>query len=406
MIVEQHGRENLVGDGLRVNLFCAGDSADINTWSNLPYFLSDALIKKGVLVNRIDIIPLEDIRYRLYRRLLSRWHGMLRRFFGIEPFYDFYRDRISCFFADKKIRREAERFANADFNFFLTYSFSTWKYIEVPVIHLSDITYEHYLEEIGRAKSRSDSRFIETERQNLQRAEMIFGIGQRCCEFLKERYGLRNVWKLGAGLNLEVEETKDVDALLARKWDAKEILFIGRGIRKRGIDILLRAFALFNERNDRTFRLTIIGAAREQLGEVGENVRCYAYLEKNRPEDFARYCELLRSAMMFVMPMREGPFPGVVKEATLMHTPVIMSDIWNEDRKIIDRYNGLLVEKIEPEEFAARMHLLANDRAVWEELARNAHESAGKYSWDRGAEELLEAVLRHKKEMALSAREQ
>lgn len=38
-----------------VIFFAYGDSADISTWSNVPYLFSNALERKGVRVNRVDL---------------------------------------------------------------------------------------------------------------------------------------------------------------------------------------------------------------------------------------------------------------------------------------------------------------------------------------------------------------
>ena len=42
---------------LPVNLFTYGDSLDINTWSNIPYYFRRALLAHGMRVNPIDITP-------------------------------------------------------------------------------------------------------------------------------------------------------------------------------------------------------------------------------------------------------------------------------------------------------------------------------------------------------------
>ena len=381
-------------ENLKINLFCLGDSADINTWSNLPYFLSKALIRRGAIVNRINVYPYEYFRYNLYMHLLERWIS-IRKWLGFDRGYDFFRDRVACHFAGKRIEREAVRALAADLNIFLTFSFSSRRYTATPVIHIGDITYEQYLEESESKKGKHELRFVEREKENLRLASIVCAPSQHCCDFLRSRYRLTNVRRLPLGINLEVDDQIDVNQLLNRKWEAKSILFVGRGIHKRGIDILLRAFEQFNEQYNNSFTLTIVGESRSKLETTNERVHCYEYLSKNKPEELARYLDLLRSATMFVMPMREGPFPGVIREALFSHTPVIVSNIWNEEQKIEHGRNGVLVDEIEPTAFARQMHLLIQNRAQWEQMAKDAHASVQRYSWDQCAKELLEAATDH-----------
>ncbi|HEY4282749.1 MAG TPA: glycosyltransferase family 4 protein [Chthoniobacterales bacterium] len=380
-------------ESLEINLFCLGDSADINTWSNLPYFFSKALIKRGVKINRINIFPYEEPGYNAYMHFLETWFLIQKRLFGINRVYDFFRDRVSCYFANKRIEREVTRFPNADFNIFLTFSLSSGRYSSTPVINVCDIAYEHYLEESGKKKGKRELRFIETEKQNLQMADIVCGLSEKCRQFLRTRYRLNNVLKLTPGINLGVEEPNDVEQLLSCKWGSKNIAFVGRGVQKRGIDILLEAFGLFNKEHGDRFTLHIVGASRAELATSSKNVKCHGYLSKGNPEDLSLYLEILRSATVFVMPMREGPFPGVIREALLHYTPVIMSNIWNEEQKIEHDYNGILVDRIEPTAFAEEMGSLLRDRQKWENIARNAHESVEQFSWERSVEELLERAM-------------
>ena len=40
-----------------ITIFTYGDSNKISTWSNVPYFFTTTLEKKGIIVNRINIRP-------------------------------------------------------------------------------------------------------------------------------------------------------------------------------------------------------------------------------------------------------------------------------------------------------------------------------------------------------------
>ena len=46
-----------------INLFTYGDSRDVNTWSNIPYYFQRALLARGVRVNPINIAPTRQHGY-------------------------------------------------------------------------------------------------------------------------------------------------------------------------------------------------------------------------------------------------------------------------------------------------------------------------------------------------------
>src|SRR5664280_1046497 len=40
-----------------ITVFASGNSKDIRTWSNVPYFFTETLLTKGIKVNRVDLSP-------------------------------------------------------------------------------------------------------------------------------------------------------------------------------------------------------------------------------------------------------------------------------------------------------------------------------------------------------------
>jgi glycosyltransferase involved in cell wall biosynthesis len=116
-------------------------------------------------------------------------------------------------------------------------------------------------------------------------------------------------------------------------------------------------------------------------------------LSKHDPRQLATYLHLLKTARLFVMPMREGPLPGVIKEAGMVYTPVVITDIWNVSDIIKHDVNGILVARPSAEDFAEQMHALINDEYRWERLARNAHRMAQRFSWSNAAQVFCNTVL-------------
>jgi glycosyltransferase involved in cell wall biosynthesis len=372
---------------LRVHLFSIGDPQNINTWSNVPYFFFQALEKKGVKVLGFNVIPEKRLSYRIARFLVSLW----RRFAGSshdEP--TFFRNRLIHWLARRNLQRLSRRYPEADVNLFFTFTFSSYRSSRTPVVYYCDRTYEHYLEERGRKVTARDRRFIETERVNLERAALVLTLNQPCCDFVRTHYRPDSVHRLKAGINLETLGVGDPVRLIAIKERWKNILFIGRNAEMRGVDILISAFRIFTAENGNDFKLHIVGVTREELRDCWhEKIELYPYLRKDDPRDLSIYKELLETSRLFVVPMRRGPLPGVIREAHWACTPVIISNVSNASERVSHEQNGILVDSLKPEDFAYQMTRLIRDGKRWREMAMEAHLSVSQNTWDATASEFL-----------------
>ncbi len=378
---------------MKINLFAIGNPRDINTWSNVPYFFCRSLEKRGIEVNALNALPEKDLSYRLWN-LLTRFLSKLP--FGWDSRYvGTFRGRLNYFLVQRNVRKLARLHSPVDMNVFLTFSLSSFKYTSTPVVHYCDRVYEQFLEETQQQPTRRDHRLIEAEKRNLERAAIVLSLNEPCRLFIRDRYRIENVQKLKAGINLDKLEPLNPETLITFKESRRDILFIGRNAYRRGVDILVRAFRMFNAECGNDFRLQMVGITPEEFNEADEKVKIYPYLRKDDPRELAIYNELLASARLFVMPMRQGPLPGVIREAKWACTPVIISDIANAGERVTHEVDGILVPSIHPGDFALQMTRLVQNQTRWREMALEAHRSAGKETWDHTAGEFLKIFEAH-----------
>jgi glycosyltransferase involved in cell wall biosynthesis len=372
---------------LRVNLFTWGDSNDINTWSNLPYFFARALVSRNVDVRRFNLMPPMGLIHRAMDLLNSTLNRAASRC-GLCPRPLF---RVPAFhtLVNYHLRKTCRRFQDTDLNLFLTFSFSSYRYSHASVAHYCDRTYEHTLAERGMHPTFLDRRLIWMEKQNLLNANYVFNLNRACLEFVRDRYGVPRPLLLSAGINLGEGDFPDPRALIARKEASRDILFIGRGHHHRGVDILLKAFERFNEELSEPFTLHLVGV---QLPTPPAHVVVHEYLRKDNPAQYRQYLELLASARLFVFPMRFGPIPGVLREALWMCTPVILTNVPNAPERLQDGKNGILAAKADPGEFAQWMSVLVKDRERWRRMAEYARESVRGETWGCTVDRFLHAI--------------
>ena len=189
------------------------------------------------------------------------------------------------------------------------------------------------------------------DQHNIETADLVLTTGQLCLDFINQRYRPKRAFCLRTGNNSDAV-IRDPESLMAAKESSTDILFIGRQAHWRGADILIRAFRMFNERNRGAYTLHLVGIEQSELPEelrvTDPRIRFYGYLDRKDPADLRRYNGLLRSARMFVMPMRPGPFPGVIREALLHCTPVIASNVSGGPEILTHEHDSLLVDSLEP----------------------------------------------------------
>jgi len=377
---------------VKINFFCWGDSNDINTWSNVPYFFARALISRKVDVRRLSLNPELGLIHRGLN-FLNRHRNRAASFFGLPPRPIF---RVPAFhrLVNFHLAKTCRKFQDADLNLFLTFSSSSYRYSDVPVALYCDRTYEHHLEEQGIRPGYVDRCLIRMEKRNLQNAQYVLTLNRACLEFVRDRYGVQSPVLLKAGINLSGNDFPDPNVLIARKEAARNILFIGRGYYERGVDILLKAFQRFNQKFSDPFTLHLVGITENELSEPQDHVICHGYLRKDDPAEYRRYIDLLASARLFVFPMRFGPIAGVLREALWMCTPVILTNVPNASDRVQDEKNGILAKRADPEEIAHCMSdLVAND-GLWRRMAAYARESVRDETWDATVDHFLRVIGR------------
>ncbi len=377
---------------IHINLFTNGDCTNINTWSGLPYYFYRSLRNHGMDVTPLNLAPEPRTKVVLRRALNAR--ARVIRLVRPDYRYEMLRTRLHHAVVNRKLWFMTRRHRDADLNVFLTFTFSSRKFVSVPVVHFCDRTYEHHLEDIGRLPTRNDRAFIEIDRQNIENADLVLTTGQACLDFITSRYRPRRAFCLRTGNSTDAD-VPDPERLLDEKEQSKNILFIGRGAQSRGADILIQSFKLFNQRRHDAFTLNIVGVNPNELPAPlrapDPNIRFHGYLDRSIPADLAIYNGLIASAKMFVMPRRSGPFPGVIREALLHCTPAIVSSISHPEILMHER-ESLLVDSLDPAAFAQSMDRLVDDPVLWRRLATNGHRARSSHPWSSTAAKFVDIV--------------
>jgi UDP-glucose:(heptosyl)LPS alpha-1,3-glucosyltransferase len=171
------------------------------------------------------------------------------------------------------------------------------------------------------------------------------------------------------------------------------ILFVAHEFKRKGLRYLIEALNLIN--NDKV-KIMVVGRDDEKafvelakkLG-IKEKV-IFAGHSTNIAEYFA-------AADIFCFPTLDEPFGLVIIEALASGLPTITSKIAGAAELMQNGKDGLLLDDpTSPNEIATKINLLINDKNLYEQISKEAINTAKKYSWQQIAKRTLEVYKKVK----------
>ena len=172
----------------------------------------------------------------------------------------------------------------------------------------------------------------------------------------------------------------------------RNILFLGRLEKRKGLPYLLEAYALLKKEMPDT-RLIVVG------GDGGLRPACERYIRQKGLTDvvFTGYVpdgELPRyykTADVYCAPNTGAESLGIVLlEAMAAGTPIVASEIDGFADVLTDGREGLLVPPRDGEALAAALHRLLSDAALREEMGKQGGKTAQPYGWERISARVLD----------------
>lgn len=186
--------------------------------------------------------------------------------------------------------------------------------------------------------------------------------------------------------------TVDIDKYLATKdsYEARQMIYVGSLIQRKGLDLLLPAMAETSE----DIRLIIVGdgqekqALKEQIVKLGLNER----VEFKGFVEGEALRELYRTSDVFIIPTREDCFGLVILEAMCASLPVISSKYADGARDlIVEGENGYIVDPEDTKTFAGVIEqIFAEGRLA--EMGACSYRKAQEFSFAQVAEGAIAAL--------------
>jgi glycosyltransferase involved in cell wall biosynthesis len=200
--------------------------------------------------------------------------------------------------------------------------------------------------------------------------------------YLLKLWGLKNIYLIQNGVDTERFRPRS----LMKKQKKFRILFVGRLVFEKGIDILCESIKMLNENKAFLENVAFIIAGSgpmepvvQRLSEQYPNVTYLGYLGESLPKIY-RECDL------FVMPSRGEIFPLVLLEAQASGLPVIAFDVAGPRCILVNEVTGTLVQKEDAvmlaKEIVRYYSIWLNDYERYEQMRLAARENVMKrFDW-------------------------
>jgi glycosyltransferase involved in cell wall biosynthesis len=165
-----------------------------------------------------------------------------------------------------------------------------------------------------------------------------------------------------------------------------KLLFIGRVVYYKGIDLLLEAAGKLRERSVK-FELTIAG--RGDLQHQRSKIESLNIKLENDWISDQRFAELLSDHDVVILPYREASQSGVVYNAFNAALPIVCTPVGGLQECVENVVNGLVTGAVTGDAIADAIEKIVSNKNLYERLSVGAHETGKTLTADATAEKWL-----------------
>jgi len=170
------------------------------------------------------------------------------------------------------------------------------------------------------------------------------------------------------------------------------ILFVGRALKRKGLEYLIRALHLIKGDN---IKLVVCGGKDKYHDELVKKLG-----EKNRvvfAGDVKNIKDYYLISDIFVFPTFYEGFSFATLQAAACGLPIITTKANGTDDLVDNGKNGFLLDSRNPKKIAKKIKLLIKNKDLRKRMGRKARETAvKKFSWDLIARQILEVFEKTK----------
>lgn len=372
-----------------ITVFTIGDANEIKTWSNVPYFFTKSLEKKGIKINTINIEVNRTIS-SIFRYSINIFLKLVYK----KTDYTYFRSRLNHYLTSKKINSAIKKYPQSDVFLFLTYSFSLEKSTNKKIVLFGDWTYLYKLTKLDKRLPYWFEKYaINKERENINNADVIISLFPKSQEFILDHFKNKKTYYLGNVINSSYIAKKD--DLIKEKLLSNSIVFIGNKKYKQGAIDLIKACNIYNQKNNFSIKLNIIGLNKNELDIIDTNVVFHGYLDKGIKNEYELYYKLISEAKIIVNTTPIWGGFSAMTEAMFYYTPVITTPY----EEFVETYGenidfGYYITTNTTEELISKIeNVFKISKDDYIKLMEQSHSNVKHFSWDSYIDNFLEKII-------------
>lgn len=371
-----------------LTVFTIGDSRLLRTWSNFPYFLTEALLGKGIKINRVNL-RISNFRRRFFKYFFYIfWHKIKRN-----STFDYRRSYLHFLHVRTQIKKAVKKYQDTDANIFLTFSFSSYKISNQPSILICDWPYDYY---IRHFKEKSPDLFertsIKKDYQQIAGSDLVVVLFKSILPSMLTKFEERKIKYLDQYVINSFHKI-DENAELEEKKETRNILFVGSNnyLYIEGAKNLISAFREIKKEYPLA-KLLIVGLDKTDFNQLPEGVTCYGYLDKGTQAGSQLYYRLLKETNIYVNTNTKWSGLSTTVEAMYFYVPVIVYP-YDEFISLFGREInfGYYCYENTAERIADAIRNVFNEQQ-YIQMCRNAHLAVRHFTWSSYAGKLLDEI--------------
>ena len=353
---------------------------DINNWSGTTYHLLQTLSRK----HHVKVIG---------QNTLSQTAYYIKDNFSKKHLLDKYAPLFGELYA--------EQMSGSDLIFFGDLYLASFLEVNIPMVHLSDVTYHSFKDYSEMKRSKEQIKRTEAlEKKVLQKYTTIIYSSEWTKQNTIDYYDIEpnKIHVVEFGANIPAPS----DYKISIQTDTCNLVFIGKNWKKKGGDKVFMAYRKLKSKGLQC-TLTIIGSTPQEPYDEIEDVTVIPFLDKSKPEHLKRLCNILKEAHFLVLPTEFDAFGIVFCEASAYGVPSIAANVGGVSQPVKEGKNGfLLPPNATAEDYADKIKSVFSDKDGYIKLRKSSRrEYETRLNWEVWGEKvnkiLEETVVNYKK---------
>lgn len=334
---------------------------DINNWSGTTFHLLQALCKK----HNVKVIGQHTLSQTAY---YIKDNFKKQTFENYEPVFG-----ELC----------TEQIKGSDLIFFGDLYLVPFLDVNIPIVHLSDVTYHSFKDYLEQKKDKEQIERIEALEKillNEKYATIIYSsewAKQNTIDYYDVEPTKIHVVEFGANIPAPSDYIIDIQT------DVCNLVFIGKNWKKKGGDKVLGAYRKLKSEGFQC-TLTIIGSVPPEMEDDDDSLVIIPFLDKSKPEHLKKLCNILKNTHFLVLPTDFDAFGIVFCEASAYGVPSIAADVGGVSQPIKEGENGLLLPpNATAEDYAKKIKSVFCKKEMYIKLrASSRYEYETRLNWD------------------------